>query len=160
MLEHGYHSARARGHRLKHGYQERFRASVPKHSDRADPALGAALLAIRKKANRSQEDVAIRAGTTSGTLARIELAQTSPEWRTVRSLAAELGVSLRQLAIAVESPTRRLRRSAASASVAVMITAEPVISPLCPQAGAGSRRARRASARACGAPRGAALPRT
>ncbi|HEY3759145.1 MAG TPA: helix-turn-helix transcriptional regulator [Solirubrobacteraceae bacterium] len=75
---------------------------MPKHSDRADPALGAALLAIRKKANRSQEDVAIRAGTTSGTLARIELAQTSPEWRTVRSLAAELGVSLRQLAMAVE----------------------------------------------------------
>jgi transcriptional regulator with XRE-family HTH domain len=75
---------------------------VPKHSDRADPALGAALLAIRKKAKRSQEDVAIRAGTTAGTLARIELAQTSPEWRTVRSIAAELGVSLRQLAVAVE----------------------------------------------------------
>jgi transcriptional regulator with XRE-family HTH domain len=75
---------------------------VPKHSDRADPALGAALLAFRKKANRSQEDVAIRAGTTSGTLARIELAQTSPEWRTVRSIAAELGLSLQELAIAVE----------------------------------------------------------
>jgi transcriptional regulator with XRE-family HTH domain len=75
---------------------------VPKHSDRADPALGAALLAFRKKADRSQEDVAIRAGTTSGTLARIELAQTSPEWRTVRGIAAELGVSLKQLAIAVE----------------------------------------------------------
>jgi transcriptional regulator with XRE-family HTH domain len=74
---------------------------VPKHSDRADPALGAALLALRKKADRS-EDVAIRAGTTAGTLARIELAQTSPEWRTVRSIAAELGISLRQLAIAVE----------------------------------------------------------
>jgi transcriptional regulator with XRE-family HTH domain len=75
---------------------------VPKHSNRADPALGAALLAIRKKTGRSQEDVAIRAGTTAGTLARIELAQTSPEWRTVRSITAELGVSLRQLAIAVE----------------------------------------------------------
>jgi transcriptional regulator with XRE-family HTH domain len=75
---------------------------VPKHSDRADPALGAALLAFRKKADRSQEDVAIRAGTTSGTLARIELAQTSPEWRTVRSIVAELGISLKQLAIAVE----------------------------------------------------------
>jgi transcriptional regulator with XRE-family HTH domain len=75
---------------------------VPKHSDRADPALGAALLAFRKKADRSQEDVAIRAGTTSGTLARIELAQTSPEWRTVRSIATELGVSLKQLAVAVE----------------------------------------------------------
>jgi len=75
---------------------------VPKHSDRADPALGAALLAFRKQADRSQEDVAIRAGTTSGTLARIELAQTSPEWRTVRSIAAELGISLKQLAVAVE----------------------------------------------------------
>jgi transcriptional regulator with XRE-family HTH domain len=75
---------------------------VPKHSNRADPALGAALRTIRKKTGRSQEDVAIRAGTTAGTLARIELAQTSPEWHTVRSIAAELGVSLRQLAIAVE----------------------------------------------------------
>jgi transcriptional regulator with XRE-family HTH domain len=75
---------------------------MPKSSARADPALGAALLAIRKKAGRSQEDVAIRAGTTAGTLARIELAQTSPEWRTVRSIAAELGISLRQLAIAIE----------------------------------------------------------
>lgn len=34
------------------------------------------------------ETIAIRAGTTAGTLARIELAQTSPEWRTVRSIAA------------------------------------------------------------------------
>jgi transcriptional regulator with XRE-family HTH domain len=76
---------------------------MPKHSARADPALGAALLALRKKAQRSQEDVAIRAGTTAGTLARIELGQTSPEWRTVRSIAAELNVSLRQLAIAVEA---------------------------------------------------------
>ncbi len=79
---------------------------MPKRSDRADPALGAALLAIRKKAGRSQEDVAIRAGTTAGTLARIELAQTSPEWRTVRSIATELGIGLRQLAVAVEKAER------------------------------------------------------
>lgn len=75
---------------------------MPKQSARADAALGKALRTFREKTGRSQEDVAIHAGVTSGTLARIELAQTSPEWRTVRDVAAELGVSLRQLASSVE----------------------------------------------------------
>lgn len=80
---------------------------MPKRSPRADPALGVVLRDLRDKQDRSQEDVAIHAGLTSGTLARIELAQTSPEWRTVRDIAAELGISLVELAKAVERAERR-----------------------------------------------------
>lgn len=79
---------------------------MPKRSARADPALGEVLRDLRDKSGRSQEDVAIHAGLTSGTLGRIELGQTSPEWRTVRDIAAELGVSLAELAKAVERAER------------------------------------------------------
>ncbi len=80
---------------------------MPKQSPHADRALAAALRNLREQTGRSQEDVAIRAGMTGGTLARIELGQTSPEWRTVRAIADELKVSLSDLAAAVEAAERR-----------------------------------------------------
>jgi hypothetical protein len=63
---------------------------------------------VRAKAYARKKTLRSAPGTTAGTLARIELAQTSPEWRTVRSLAAELDVSLRQLAMAVEKAEHTL----------------------------------------------------
>jgi transcriptional regulator with XRE-family HTH domain len=52
---------------------------------------------------RSQEDVAFSAGITAGALAKIELGRSSPEWRTVRSIARALGVGLVELAQMIES---------------------------------------------------------
>lgn len=77
---------------------------MPETSGKADLALGRVLRELRlREPKRSQEDVAIHAGLTAGTLARIELGQASPEWRTVRRIAAELGVSLVELATLIEA---------------------------------------------------------
>jgi transcriptional regulator with XRE-family HTH domain len=72
-------------------------------SDRADPALGSILRQLRlSEPKRSQEDVAFNAGITTGALAKIELGRSSPEWRTVRSIAQALGVGLVELAQLIE----------------------------------------------------------
>lgn len=44
-----------------------------------------------------------RSGISTGAIARIELGQSSPAWVTVRQIAEALGVSLSELAAAVES---------------------------------------------------------
>jgi transcriptional regulator with XRE-family HTH domain len=77
---------------------------VPASSERSDLALGAVLRELRlTEPKRSQEDVAFNAGITAGTLAKIELGRSSPEWRTVRSIARALGVGLVELAQMIES---------------------------------------------------------
>lgn len=76
---------------------------MPATSDRADLALGSVLRQLRLSApKRSQEDVAFNAGITAGALAKIELGRSSPEWRTVRSIARALGVGLVELAQMIE----------------------------------------------------------
>ena len=76
---------------------------MPAASDRADAALGSVLRQLRlHEPKRSQEDVAFNAGITAGALAKIELGRSSPEWRTVRSIAGALGVGLVELAQLVE----------------------------------------------------------
>jgi transcriptional regulator with XRE-family HTH domain len=76
---------------------------VPTSSDRVDPALGSILRELRlSEPKRSQEDVAFNAGITAGALAKIELGRSSPEWRTVRSIAQALGVGLVELAQLIE----------------------------------------------------------
>jgi transcriptional regulator with XRE-family HTH domain len=80
---------------------------VIRQTKRPDPALGKALLAKRERDGLTQEDVAHQAGVTTGTLARIELAQTAPEWMTVRQIAEALGLSLPELGAAVEAAERR-----------------------------------------------------
>jgi transcriptional regulator with XRE-family HTH domain len=73
-------------------------------SDRADLALGSVLRELRlTEPKRSQEDVAFNAGITAGALGKIELGRSSPEWRTVRSIARALGVGLVELAQMIES---------------------------------------------------------
>jgi transcriptional regulator with XRE-family HTH domain len=67
-----------------------------------DPTLGAVLRARREAAGLTQEGVAFKAQITTGTYARIELGQASPAWATVRQIAWALGVSLTDIAAAVE----------------------------------------------------------
>ena len=72
-------------------------------SPNADRALADALRKLRTERGLTQEGLAQRAGLTSGAYARIELAQAAPAWATVRRIADALGVSLRELAEAVEA---------------------------------------------------------
>ncbi|HSZ04865.1 MAG TPA: helix-turn-helix transcriptional regulator [Solirubrobacteraceae bacterium] len=75
---------------------------MPPQSPRADQQLAAALRRLRVESGLSQEALAYQAQLTSGSLARIELGQSSPEWSTVRRIAAALGVSMVDLAARVE----------------------------------------------------------
>jgi transcriptional regulator with XRE-family HTH domain len=68
-----------------------------------DPALAAVLRRLRTERGLSQESVAHRADVSYTTLAKIELAQSAPAWATVRSIADALGVTLAELAAAVEA---------------------------------------------------------
>jgi transcriptional regulator with XRE-family HTH domain len=76
---------------------------MPQRSPAADPALAAVLRRLRTERGESQESVAYKAGLTAGSLTRIELCQSSPEWATVRRIIDALGVSLAELAAAVEA---------------------------------------------------------
>jgi transcriptional regulator with XRE-family HTH domain len=67
-----------------------------------DPALAAVLRSLRIERGITQESLAYRSGITTGSLARIELGQASPAWTTVCRIVAALGVSLVDLAAAVE----------------------------------------------------------
>jgi transcriptional regulator with XRE-family HTH domain len=67
-----------------------------------DRELAQALRALRNHDGRSQEALAHDAGLTVTALARIERGQTNPTWTSVRAIADALGVSLVQLARAVE----------------------------------------------------------
>lgn len=67
-----------------------------------DRALADALRALRERDGRSQENLAHDAGVTVTALARIERAQSNPTWTTVSSIVEALGITLVQLARAVE----------------------------------------------------------
>ncbi len=71
-------------------------------SPKPDPPLAAAIRRLRERRGITREALAYRAGITVGALARIELAQAAPRWDTVSCLVAALGLSLAQLAHAVE----------------------------------------------------------
>jgi transcriptional regulator with XRE-family HTH domain len=72
-------------------------------SSTPDPALAVALRQLREAHGVTREALAFHAGITTGSLARIELVQATPGWDTVRSVADALGVSLVELAAAVEA---------------------------------------------------------
>jgi transcriptional regulator with XRE-family HTH domain len=74
----------------------------------ADPDLARAIRTLRERQARSQEAVAHDAGVTVATLARIERAQTNPTWLTVRHIADALGVTLRDLADAIDGQDRQV----------------------------------------------------
>ncbi|HXB16396.1 MAG TPA: helix-turn-helix transcriptional regulator [Solirubrobacteraceae bacterium] len=75
---------------------------MPRRSTQ-DKALGEALRGLRDRQGLTQEALASRAGITTGTYARLELGQSDPSWSTLRAVAKALGVTLSQLARAVEA---------------------------------------------------------
>jgi transcriptional regulator with XRE-family HTH domain len=71
-------------------------------SSSPDPALAATLRRMRSERGITREALAFRSGITTGSLARIELAQASPGWDTVRLLAKGLNIGMAELGAAVE----------------------------------------------------------
>ena len=71
-----------------------------------DPALGLAIKRLREARGLTQEELASRAGTTVGTVSRLESAKSAPAWATVMQISDALGVSLTELAKAVEKARR------------------------------------------------------
>ncbi len=71
-----------------------------------DPALGLAIKKLREARSLTQEELASRAGTTVGTVSRLEAAKSAPAWATVMQISDALGVSLTELAKAVEKARR------------------------------------------------------
>jgi transcriptional regulator with XRE-family HTH domain len=64
---------------------------------------------LREERGLSREALAFRSGVTTGSLARIELGQSSPAWATVREIAQALDVSIVELAVAVEKAEKQKR---------------------------------------------------
>lgn len=77
-------------------------SAVPR-APKPDPALASALRRLREDRDLTREALAFHAGVTTGSLARIELGQSSPSWDTVRKVAKALEISLAELAKAVEA---------------------------------------------------------
>ena len=77
-------------------------SAVPR-APKPDPALASALRRFREDRSLTREALAFHAGLTTGSLARIELAQSTPGWDTVRRVAKALDISLVELAAAVEA---------------------------------------------------------
>ena len=57
----------------------------------------------------TQEELATQANTTVGTVSRLEAAKSAPAWATVMQISDALGVSLTELAKAVEKARRSPR---------------------------------------------------
>ncbi len=70
--------------------------------DRASLALARAIRRLREHAGITQEELAHRAGITTGTLSKIERADSNPSWTTVERIARALEISLAELARAAE----------------------------------------------------------
>jgi transcriptional regulator with XRE-family HTH domain len=68
-----------------------------------DPALGRAVRRLREERGLTQEELASRAGTTFGTVSRMESAKSAPAWATVRAVATALDVTLGELATAIDA---------------------------------------------------------
>lgn len=62
------------------------------------PALGEAIRQLRTRLRLSQEDLAHRAGVTTGTLSVIERGRSNPAWGTVKGIASALDVTIAELA--------------------------------------------------------------
>jgi len=68
-----------------------------------DLALAVVLKRLREERQITQEALAYNAGLSVGTLGRIEVGRTAPSWDSVRRIIDALGVSLSELAKAVEA---------------------------------------------------------
>lgn len=63
-------------------------------SSNPQPALGAAIRALREKRGSTQEAVAQAADITVAHLSKIERGRTNPTWGTVEAIAKALGVTI------------------------------------------------------------------
>jgi len=81
-------------------------------SPKPDPALAAALRRLREDSGLTREALAFHAGITTASLARIELAQATPGWDTIRRIAGALDLSISRLAAAVEAAEEGAARPA------------------------------------------------
>ncbi len=68
-----------------------------------DPALGPVLKRLREERGLTQEVLGPMAGITTGTLSKIETGSTSCAWSVVMQIIDALGVSLAELANAIEA---------------------------------------------------------
>jgi transcriptional regulator with XRE-family HTH domain len=68
-----------------------------------DVALARTLRRLREERGMTREVVAVEAGLSVGTLARLELGESSPRWTTVRRVAVVLSLTMSELAVAVEA---------------------------------------------------------
>lgn len=75
-----------------------------RRSDQPQPALGGAIRQLRAKSSLTQEDLAQKAGITTGTLSLIERGQANPTWGTVKGIASALGVSMGELGKLADKP--------------------------------------------------------
>jgi transcriptional regulator with XRE-family HTH domain len=64
-----------------------------------DLALAGAIRKLREERGLSQEDVAFAAGVTTAALSKLERGATSPNWSTIRSIAAALDVRPSELVV-------------------------------------------------------------
>jgi transcriptional regulator with XRE-family HTH domain len=76
---------------------------VPAPDQPVDKALAVVLRRLREERGLSQEATAQAADISLNTYSRIELAQASPTWPTVRAIAKALGVSMADLGAAVDA---------------------------------------------------------
>jgi transcriptional regulator with XRE-family HTH domain len=67
-----------------------------------DRALAKTIRRLREERDLAQEELAYQAGLSTGSLSRIERGRASPAWTTVRCIARALGLSIAELAAAVE----------------------------------------------------------
>jgi transcriptional regulator with XRE-family HTH domain len=65
--------------------------------ERRGKALGPILRAVREGSGETRERVAVTAGLSVGTLARIELDRSDPVWSTIVAIADALGLKLAEL---------------------------------------------------------------
>ncbi len=70
-----------------------------------DPVLAAALRTLRVQRGLTQERLALEANVTTSALSRVERGLANPTWRTLQRITAALGVSLTELATAIENET-------------------------------------------------------
>lgn len=75
-----------------------------------DPALAASLRRRRQECGLPQEEVAFRAGLSTGAIARIELGMVSPSWVTVRAIAGALDMTMAELGAEIERQTETERQ--------------------------------------------------
>lgn len=66
-------------------------------------ALGGVLRAVREERGESRERLAVDAGLTVGTVARLELGNSDPTWSTVVAIADVLGLTLAELGKLVDA---------------------------------------------------------